>query len=245
MLSNLDLINIVTAAIVVGIYGYIIFSSLAIRRTLAGDLYRKQALGIGAVAVAFTAIYLGNFASTNDILGLVNGVIFYAASLILLYWVDTSILAARRSDPLVRDTLKWSRLRYVIWGICIFAVIFNLSIFSSFFLLGYFPSSNYLLDVYFSVFTPLPIYVAAFSGVVVMPVAALRSRDTTLRSHLEWFFAFIIIQLALQGGLSQLYSNDIGITNLIDGIAMLIGFYPLLRSVKKLIPIYKFSEDKV
>ena len=50
-----------------------------------------------------------------------------------------------------------------------------------------------------SILFPLPIYVAAVSGAVVMPIAAKRSKDQTLRRNLEWFFVFIALQLVLQG----------------------------------------------
>src|SRR3989442_4997392 len=103
MLSTLDLLSIGVVPVVVVTYAYVTYSATAIRRTMAAGLYKRQALGVGLIAFAFTANYLTNFLN-NDNLVLLGGVIFDAMALVLLYWVDSSILAARLSDPLVRDT---------------------------------------------------------------------------------------------------------------------------------------------
>ncbi len=236
MLSTLDLVNIGVGVTVVCSYAYVAYSTTAIRRTLAVGLYRRQALGIELIAIGFTAIYLAGFLPYTGILGFIGGGVFDTVALFLLYWVDSSILAARRSDPLVRDTLKWSGLRRIVWVVAVsdIAVTYGLAWYLSF-------GPDY--GLLFSIIFPLPIYLAAFSGAIVVPIAARRTRDLTLRKNLEWFFVFIVIQLGLQGGVSQLFASDVASAGLVNGVALMIGFYPLYQSGKRLVPLYRFSAE--
>src|SRR5689334_13732083 len=128
MQSTLDLLSIGVVPVVVATYAYVTYSATAIRRTMAAGLHRRQALGVGLIAFAFTAIYLTNFLSNNDDLVLLGGVIFDGMALVLLYWVDSSILASRLSDPLVRDTLKWSWLRRVVWVVVVSDIVFTFGV---------------------------------------------------------------------------------------------------------------------
>ena len=246
MPSALDYVNVAVAVVVVASYAYLVYSSRAIRGTLVSPLYRRRATGTALVAVAFLAIYLSGFDSANDLIGFIGGIAFFASTFILLYWIDSAIRSARGTDPLDRDTLKWSKVRFVIWAGVLGSVAFALVIGAYF---SAFPSNtpsgfpdwaNSLTNYLFNV----PIYLTVFTGVVVIPLAARRSKDANLRKHLEWFFIFILIQLALQGGLSQLFGTNIANNStqiLIDGMAMLLGFYPLYQSAKKLVPLYKFT----
>src|SRR5438309_9739380 len=118
MLSSYDLeVSILVAALIAG-YGYVAYAALAIRRTIAGGAYRKQALGLALVAISYatnsvTSFY--NSPQTFDIYGQIGFLIgflsFPIAFLTIFYWVDTSVFAARLTDPLLRDTLRWSRVR--------------------------------------------------------------------------------------------------------------------------------------
>ncbi len=241
MLSILDYLNIGVALAVVATYAYVLYSSLAIRRTLGSGLYRRQALGMGLIAVGFSGMDVANFIPYNGVLGLLGGVIFYSATLIFLYWVDSSILASRRSDPLDRDTFRWSKVRIVIWIAAVSLMVITLGT-ASFFTETNPGNIPDFLNLFFLVVFPLPIFLAAISGVIIIPIASRRSRDLTLRKHLQWFFLFIAIQLVLQGGIIMIFfSSDFAVANLLDGIALLIGFYPLYQSVKRLVPLYTFS----
>jgi hypothetical protein len=243
MLSILDTLSIVVALAVVAAYSYIAYSAVAIRRTMAGGLYRRQALGVGLIGLVFVVIYLDNYLPYDNVLGIITGLVFYAMVLVLLYWVDSSILAARRSDPLDRDTLKWSMIRWIVWVVSVSVIIATITAASYYTIgAGTFNPPDYL-NLLFSILFPIPIYIAAFCGVIVIPVAARRSGDITLRKNLQWFFVFLAIQLILQGGLGQVLSNDLTKSNLVDGFALLLGIYPLYQSAKKLIPLYRFPVD--
>ncbi|HMD78370.1 MAG TPA: hypothetical protein VKF39_00120 [Nitrososphaerales archaeon] len=244
MLSTLDYLNLVVAVAVVATYVYVAYAAFGIRRTLAGGVYRRQALGVCLIALTFAADYLSNFLPYSGILGFLSTAAFYAMALVLLYWVDSSILASRRTDPLFRDTLRWNRIRPAVWVCEISSIIvpFALFIYYSFVSVATIPDFvNNLLNYIFAV----PIYIAALAGVLVMPMAARRSRDSTLRKHLEWFFVFIATQLVLQGGVDQIFfSGSVSAYNLVDGIALIVGLYPLYRSAKGLVPLYKFDVEK-
>jgi hypothetical protein len=68
-----------------------------------------------------------------------------------------------------------------------------------------------------SVLFPLPIYVAAISGAVVMPIAARRLEDPTLHKNLEWFFLFVATQPVLQGFFAQALADpSTPLANLVD-----------------------------
>jgi hypothetical protein len=242
MLSILDYVNLVVGVAVVATYVYVAYAALGIRRTLAGGVYRRQALGICLIALTFTGNFLSYLLPSNDILNVLGIFVFFGMALVLLYWVDSSILASRRSDPLFRDTLRWSRIRPAVW-VC---EVSSMAVpFALFFYYGYAATIPDYVNNLLNYIFPVPIYLAALSGVLVMPIAARRSRDSTLRKHLEWFFAFIATQLVLQGLVSQiLYANSSSPFTLVNGVALLVGLYPLYRSARSLVPLYKFGVEK-
>ena len=254
MLSTLDYANIGVTASAVTSYMYVLNVALKVRQSLAVGQYRRHALGIGIVAIVFVADQVSNFfpALNTGIWNYLGLATFAAFALGLLYWVDSSVLAARRSDPLYRDTFHWSKLRWVAWGASVAAFVFVIGT-----SLALPPPSSTApppgvqvppewLNLLFTVVFLLPIYTAAISGVVVIPLAARRCKDFVFRKHLEWFFLFIAIQLILAGGVGQLFQSPSGtstISSLIDGIGLLVGLYPLYQSVKRLVPLYKFSTE--
>jgi len=240
MSSTLDFVNVIMALVVVAGFGYVTYAALAMRRTLGSGLYRRQALGVGLVAVGFTALYLFNFDSDSFL----DPVVFYATAFFLLYWVDSSILASRASDPVYRDTLGWSRLRLVYWVVSVASVPIVFGLLAYYSSIGFQGLPGYV-NVVLPILFALPIYAAVVAGAVVMPIAARRSRDLTLRRSLEWLVLFIAIQLVLQGIVVPLVSSDPSDPKAIfvDGVAMLLGAYPLLQSARRLVPIYSFHKE--
>lgn len=245
MQSTLELLNAVLTIGVILSYAYIAYAALMIRKALMVGQHRRQAFGVGFLAAVFALNQVAYYIPEDGAWGLLGLGIFAVFALGLLYWVDTSVLAARRSDPLYRDTLRWSLLRRGIWAVSMAGLIgaFALS-------LAIPPNASFQppvwLDVAFTVAFFFPIYAAAVSGVIVMPMAARRSRDLVFRRHLEFLFVFIAIQLALAGGVGQLFQSSNGTTalsNIIDGVALVIGLPPLFLRVKKLVPLYRFSDE--
>jgi len=223
-------------------YGYAAFTAFRIRSTLGAGDYRRQALGIGLLTIAFAA-WAAVFAVNAWAQG-TGGIVLGVTSLVLayvtlFYWVDSSAIAARRSDPLYRDSLHWNSFRKVIWLAMTLAMV---------------PFSAYIAYIYLTVGVlvqsmPLPVLVPVIvivfgtliSGSFVLPVSFWRSKDTTLKKQLEWLFLFIVIQL-----LFAIYAFGLTIGNpslFVPAILVVImpSGYSLYRSARSLIPLHKFS----
>jgi hypothetical protein len=190
-----------------------------IRRALAVRLYRNQALGIALVSVGF--FVFGIVVSTL--------VTYDLALLIIFYWLDSSVLAARRSDPLLRDTLHWTRLRIVVWAL----VLIGLGVSTAFVLINgditYIPS-----DVVGMNLATLPDFAVPLVALVLLPLVARRSKDHALRRHISWFGVFAVLQFAAILGATVL-----------GGASYFVGFafggYCLFRSARALVPLNRFS----
>jgi hypothetical protein len=204
-------------------------------------------MGLMSVLIGYSIIGYG----LPSLLGFPsNGLEFYLASFLngsvafaaIFYWVDASILAARRSDPLLRDTLKWTRLRPVYWAVILVSFVSN--IVASFYLLatvGVLPYGfTYSGPVYIVwMVSNYPVIVGpALAGVVAMPIIAYRSRDMTLRRHFKWFglgFVFFIAFFVLLGAL---VSVGIAPVVTLTGTA-----YCMYRSARSLAPLNRIATD--
>ena len=225
-------------------WGYSIYWALGLRRLLSAQLYRNQSLGEGLIAVGWIAFGVSTSISTYASGGNGGGLVETTSSVTLVialattfYFVDSSVLAARKSDPLYRNTFYWGRLRFVIWpiiAISLFALLVIGVVSPSFF--G--PQGG---PAWFNI----PVFVAVFgtlaSAVVLLPVAGRRSRDQTLRKNLEWFglfgasfVVFIVLGLSAVGSLSVVFFS----------LSFIVGGYCIYRSTKSLAPINKLPEMK-
>ncbi|MDA4127663.1 MAG: hypothetical protein OK452_10775 [Thaumarchaeota archaeon] len=246
MLSSYDLAaGVLIGATILG-YGYVTYAALAIRRTIAGGVYRKQALGLALVAVLYALNATTSYYSslTLDIYSLLGFLSFPLAFVMIFYWVDKSALAARLTDPLLRDTLHWSKVRYLIWTINISAVIisFAYTVYIGQLVLGSLSTNPplFLLVIFLS-----PAYLSVSSGAVVLFVAVRRTADRTLKKHLEWFgfyLVFIFVLGGLVGNGLSIYSVEW--SNLFGGAANAAGAFFLYKSAKSLIHIYSFSDEE-
>lgn len=246
MLSSYDLASIALIGITIAGYGYVTYSALAIRRTIAGAVYRKQAQGIVLVAILYainsSTSYYSNSPTPADLLSFTSNVSFALAFVMIFYWVDTSVLAARLTDPLLRDSLHWSRLRFVIWAIILAMVLLSFS-YQAYLqvYVGGFPSSPPLLLLVGFV---SPAYISVTSGAVVLLVAVRRTADRTLRKHLQWFGFYLLFLLVFAGGIGNgLAVYSIEWSNIVGGVANAAGAILLYKSTKSLIPLYKFSAE--
>lgn len=221
--------------------------AFAVRRALGIRLYKNQALGVGFVAVNATLIFVffllsvvyelpqleggggpqnygGHGLSAPYLLAW--GASVFAIQFVLFYVIDASILRARTSDPLNRDTLEWSRLRAVLWPAI---VVLNL-----------------LTFIYPSI--PGPLFLIIVTGGGVLPVAARRSMDASFRRSLEWlalFVAAVFIGVGSIGEPSVTVSLDtLAIPLTITISIYLVGTYFLYRSARALVPLNRLSLDE-
>ncbi len=225
-IDPLALTVIISDFVNAAILGYAAYWALTIRHALGVRLYRNQALGIGLVAAAsaLLALLFGATIGGNEAVIDLQAFEF----LFLFYWIDASVLAARRSDPIMRDDYHWSRLRGPLWGA-------NLATFA----------------LNFFAHLPVQIILTLVVGVVMLPTAAHRSGDAIFRRHLRWFGFYVVLQIIAFAGILLPYiltgSPTSGSTN-ITYVAIGIfvpgawgGAYCLYRSARSLAPLNKIS----
>jgi hypothetical protein len=177
-----------------------------------------------------------------------SGIVFYLASLpianptsvVIFYWIDASMLAARRSDPLIRDTLRWSKVRVVLWGVV--AVSFVSNVAASFYFLattGALPFQNSLggLPYYTLLLSNFgKIVLAPLVGAIAIPVITYRSKDQTLRRHFKWLGLALVFTVAFFVLLGPLVSLGIEPAITTTGTA-----YCLNRSARSLVPLNRIA----
>jgi len=232
------------------VFLYAAYWAFDIRKSLAVPLFRNQALGMGLMSLLIALSILGYGVQLLGFSG--NGIVFYLASLlnasptfvVIFYWIDASMLAARRSDPLLRDTLRWSKLRIVLWGVVAVSFVSNLAA-SLYFLatIGALPFQNSLggLPYYaWSLSNYGLIILAPLVGAIAIPVITYRSKDQALRRHFKWLglaFVFFVAFFVLLGTLVSLG---------IEPVVTLTGTaYCLYRSAKSLAPLNRLSLDEL
>jgi hypothetical protein len=233
---SVDLVSIAGLSVVSVVFAYAAFWAFNIRTGLAVPLYRNQAAGLALVILeaGFISLFVLFFPNNQlfiPILWIVDFGIFY--------WINASMLAARRTDPLVRDTIHWRRLRFLILGVAVLGVV------TATFLL--FSTNNFGAGVghynpnapafyLVALFTPaFSIFIPAGAG---LAMAAYRSRDPSFRRHLSWFGLFALISVAPEI-LGILTSDQEARIVIVAVIAPLYG-YCLYRSARALVPLNKF-----
>jgi len=188
MLSAVLLEDIVAGAIL----AYAAYWAFVLRRVLRNRFSRSQAFWLGVVCI-FLIPVLPTPVSTDPLTQLVISVYFVGAlPIVLLAWIDGTVRTARRSDPLFRDTLKWSKLRFGVWGttLVMSAFYFGLLVLET--VTGVLVSTIALVLI---IAVYLPIFLA---GAPALLLAARRTRSDTHRTNLKWlglFFLFVLIAI--------------------------------------------------
>ena len=216
------------------VWGYGIYWAFDIRRALSTRVFRSQALGMGLVSVGWAAfVALQNAVGASGFLGGVVGtatfIVFILTIAVTFYWVDSSIRAAQRTDPQLRDTLRWSRARYWAWAALIGGV-------------GIVTAATYAPQVaniaYYSAVSG-PILIIFLALVIVVPgvtfaVSIKRSKDAGLRRHLMWF------GLGLGAFVALLVSGGLVVADFV--LADLALGYCLYKAAKSLAPLGKIPQ---
>ncbi len=242
---------------------YAAYWAFDIRHALTVRLYRNQAFGLGVFSlITLLAVLPSPQSGSSGVLGNTSfllGYVFVTSIFWLgvLNFVDATALVSRRADPLLRDTLHWSKARYVFW----FSQIFNVS----FIVLGTIFSiitrnptlANQILQGNNGAFTSIPAIIAnlawilAFGSFVVFVPVAIRAKDPTMRRHLKW----LVILAALTGSfflasgilgtiggatVANFLSSPAG-TLFTNTIFLLTIGYCLYRSARALVPLNRIS----
>jgi hypothetical protein len=241
----LQILNVLAVITPVLVFGYAAYWALSIRKALHVRLYRNQALGIGLVAIAFVwDLIPAPPVITNTWVGVVST---YATLLLFFYWTDASILASRRSDPLLRDTLSWSKFRVPVW-IAFLATGGVISVVSAYAnATGNVALFNEISTGYVVTSIPGIIYgitwlIPLSIGAIYLPAIALRTKDPTLKRHYEWFGLFAIA-LAIAGGILGFLTFPAIEGDLLFLVEFVLMGYFLYRSARSLVPLNRISLD--
>jgi hypothetical protein len=246
MVSSLDLVTVVVTGLTLCVFGYAAFWALSMTRALWVRLYRRHALGVAILALGFAMLNVESVLVDNVIL--VVPAIFltlFALFIVIFYFIDTAILAARRADPLLRDTAGWQRRRKWVWALMLASVAVAIGTSVA----GYSGFGGVFL---------LPFIIAGVLGGYVLPLAARRSKDVTLNRHLKRFAVFIVFGVGWflawfvgPGFWGPMNSNTLLISPLTDqelyvaDLIALVGFsgagYFLYRSARALAPLNRIS----
>ena len=155
-------------------------------------LYRNRALWVGTVGTFFallvlSAILIGTFASTNRFLILFQFSLTNFGAILVFGWIDSNVRVARRSDPLRRNTLHWTKLRILIWGLLSIALVGGL-------VSAFVSDINYVSSLagLGGAFLESPFTPAAAFGIIALAVSRRRIKDVSLRRHIKWLIFFVL-----------------------------------------------------
>ena len=244
-------IGLVAFAIFIALYLYGAYWSLTIRRGFSGWIYRNQALGISLICFAFIVELLGNLLTlrllpNNSGLSELSFLLrFYVLLMFTFYWIDNSMRTIHDIDPLSRDTLHWSKLRYVAWALSLACI----GIISVYIAITAAITGNYqflvtstpgILPAIIMFLVPIPIYVYTACGVIALPIGALRSKDKNLQKQIAWF-ALANLFFFVLGVLATMLVSSSFLQNAIQAAGFPVGGYCLYRSARALVPLNQRS----
>jgi hypothetical protein len=226
-------------AVPAGIFLYAAYWALAIRRALAGPIYRVHALWLGILGIMVASLmfikYSGNAIQLSAV-GIYTSVLFA----VTFAFVDSTVMVARRSDPLLRSVLRWEGLRIALWATFIPLVLVNaIPILSPSFANS--PAGYFLVNDLWYVLTLVVFFLAA----VALVIGARRSRDPLLRASLKWLGLFLslfvvrILVAAVETAVLGVSLSDASYSYpaLPTAAIVILGAYCLYKSARSLAPI--------
>jgi hypothetical protein len=234
---------IVVIAATAGLFLYASYWAFTTRKVLVAQIYRRQALWVAINGLYFAlffifaaaAVALGGPNISNIYADVLADIFTVVAFIAIFAWMDASIRVGRRSDPLHRDTLLWSKLRYFILVVSSFGIFFSLIFPSSY------QQANTSSVVQGSALLG-PLGTALFLGGIALFLSAKRSRDSILQRHLKWFAAFVIFLWATSQ-LPHFLSQSIYF-ELVNYALFLISSFFLYQSAKSLTQVNPYPSQE-
>jgi len=236
-----NVVGVVFAIASQGIFLYAAYWAFSIRRALAVRIYRNQALGVGLISLSWIIVFV-NYVIVSQFLGFVAyTIIDVLVWAIFLYFVDSSVLDGRQSDPLLRDTLHWRRARLWIWGLFIATGLASILATTYYEVTGVDFStlsplvSNVLLSPYS--------WLVGLVGLVALPISAARSKDPLLRRQLLWFIGFVlaVAGVGLGNSISASAFAASSLPTYLLFALLLAGGFCLYKSSKSLVPLNRIG----
>ncbi len=238
------------------ILAYAAYWAFVLRRVLRNRFSRSQALWLGVVCI-FLIPVLPTPMSTDPLTQLVISVFYVGAlPIVLLAWIDGTVRTARRSDPLFRDTLKWSKLRFGVWGMTLAMIAFYFGLLVLETATGV-PVATVATVLIIAVY--LPTFLA---GAPALLLTARRTRSDARRTNLKWFGLFVLfvlaaiiaISLVIQGSSGGAfpsgflyflaYKGIYAIGYNVFQILIVVATYCLYRNARSLAPLSRVSPGR-
>ena len=245
MVNSLLLTSVLAFGVLAGVLLYAAYWAFTIGRSLGVRSYRNQAFGTGLVAASFAifvvAVDILTTLSESTNAGYLSLILGYGILMTsLMYFVDSSVVASRRLDPLLRDAMRWSRLRYLLWPLFAILAAVNLAI-----------PFNPNPPLWLGLLTVTPALVPGIPGTIALLISRSHSGDLTFRRHLSWFgfFAAFFLTFIVIIGLSPTLDVNSSLSSwqIADYFApffpVLGAGYCLYRSAKSLVPLNRISVD--
>jgi hypothetical protein len=219
-------------------------------------LYRRQALWTASISILFICVLSIDFVFEfflpyNSVVDLIVSVMGGGTIFTMFGWVDTSTLVARRSDPLLRNTIRWTVLRRFVWVVLLASYAVAIAIAVESVAAGGSLSSRASLPE--AATLSLVLLVPFTLGAVLLPLDTLRSGDNVLRRHLRWLSVLVLAIFgvtSLYGGvlisgqgigylaMSQVVLNQPA-ANLAFYALALVFAYAMFHAASSLAPINK------
>ena len=188
-----------------GLGAYSAYWSLGLARALRAKFYSRQALIVGlfsvygtVVLVTFYITYFLDPSLLNSPIGTLQQAMYAVLAPLTFAWIDSSIRVGRRTDPVRRDPLRWSRTRLVLWPLLLISLI------------GFYPLHNGISE------TALISFALVGVSVPAILTAAKWSGDPYFRRSLKWF-GFALAVLVVQ---------NVGFNTLMPGLGTGVVYSP-------------------
>ncbi len=229
MPSDLSTVFFASWLLVSALFSYSAYWAVTIRRVLVHRLYRRQASWVAGMGIYFVALSsfltFAIFYSINTLYAnVLGGTLIGSGFIVIFAWMDSTIRVARLSDPLSRDTLHWSRLRYFLAFVTVGGAVGS------------------VITAINSGFSQVaPFGGALFFGALALLVSAARSGDVTLKKHLIWtglctLFLWLASQVEMPLSNIQLLAQ-LSLSEVITYAFVAVGAYSLYKSARSLIPL--------
>ena len=211
---------------------YAAYWAFNVRRALVGHIYRSQALWLGVLSlIVLSAIYSPSLVTNDVAVVVLDNLPVLVLALVLFAFVDSTVPVARRSDPLLRDTLRWGKVRVIAWSVLVLVEI--LGAYEQF--INSNTGSN---DV-------LGLLLLVVIGAPPMLVGARRSMDPNLRGCLKWFgvgllsiVGLLLVTFAeVAVNISPTSIGPLDYGQIPYNLVVLLFGYCLYRSARSLAPI--------
>ncbi|GEM_PF-4065328 len=235
-------INNGSTVLIVGILVLGIYRALGIRRGFVGGTYRSRATWSALLMLVIIISMLSNYVPVSDpnIQFIVGFVPLVALIFVILAYGDRSVLVAIETDFFHRDTLSWSRMR---WVLAIYLVASIIGTVAGGFILTPEEQSSFLGTLlsdffFFGLAGALAILTAA------LIVGARRSADRTLRRSI------LLLGLALSTLVLSIVATSFLTLDTLSYVIVyqgtgLVGIYLIYRSVMSLSPLGRVEKGEV